>query len=123
MHFDEKSSQGFFEFTDLELISRHLNVDQRLVCCGSIFDPRLNTVLKVELLKKQIKRQMQISLGILKLGVRINLLYYRLLNENKSYIVAYKEVKIKVQKRKIEFRESLIFKFIFIVPLKTFHII
>lgn len=27
MHFDEKSSQGFFEFTDLELISRHLNVD------------------------------------------------------------------------------------------------
>lgn len=25
MHFDEKSSQGFFEFTDLELISRHLN--------------------------------------------------------------------------------------------------
>lgn len=39
---------------------------------------------------------MQISLGILKLGIRINLLYYRLLNENKSYIVAYKEVKIKV---------------------------
>lgn len=25
--FDEKSSQGFFEFTDLELISRHLNAD------------------------------------------------------------------------------------------------
>lgn len=39
---------------------------------------------------------MQISLGILKLDIRINLLYYRLLNENKSYIVAYKEVKIKV---------------------------
>lgn len=54
MHFDEKSSQGFFEFTDLELISRHLNADQRLVCCGSIFDPRLNTVLKVEL-RKSVK--------------------------------------------------------------------
>lgn len=27
IHFDEKSSQGFFEFTDLELISRRLNAD------------------------------------------------------------------------------------------------